>query len=132
MKLFALNQYYFAFLGIDSYHANQKSLLNERSVTVLSSLCFSLILRTMYLIYEAQSPLEYTESLYVVSTLIAIISAFSIVLWEMPKLFEFINDFESSINQSEWKPTNETKSMCLRGTLFKSLWHGYVCCRTGL
>lgn len=92
-------QYYLAIVGIDAYHASQKCLLNKRSVAVLVGLGLSFITKTVYLIYKAQSVLEYTESLYIVSTIIGIALAFTIVLCEMPELFAFINNFEIIVNE---------------------------------
>lgn len=99
MKFFALIQYYFAFIGIDAYHAKQKQLLNKRSVTALTVIGLSIISKMIFLICKAQSLLEYTESLYVVSTVIGIALVFIIVLCEMPEIFEVMNDYELIVNE---------------------------------
>lgn len=101
MKFFTLIQYYLAIIGIDAYHANQRRLLNIRSVAVLIGLALSLISDMVYLIYKAEGVLEHTESLYIVSTVIGIAMAYIIVLCEMPRLFMFINDFEIIVNESK-------------------------------
>lgn len=101
MKFFTLIQHYLAIVGIDAYHANQRRLLNIRSVAVLIGLALSLISDMVYLIYKAEGVLEHTESLYIVSTVIGIAMAYIIILCEMPRLFMFINDFEIIVNESK-------------------------------
>lgn len=101
MMFFELIQYYLAIVGIDSDHANRKCLLNKRNVTVITIFVVTAIFKIMYFVHEAKTFVEYTESLYVISTLFAAIFSFAIIIWKMPQLFEFMNDFECSINESK-------------------------------
>lgn len=105
MKCFELIQYYFAIVGIDSQHANQKCLLNQRNVMVIIIFGLTFICKIVYLFHGVKTLVEYTESLYVVSTLVATILAFAIIIWKMPKLFEFIDNFENTIEERKWIST---------------------------
>lgn len=100
MKCFELIQYYLTIVGIVVQHPNQKWLFNERNVAVITIFGLTFIFKLMYFFYGAETLVEYTESVYVLSTLIATSLAYAIIIWKMPQLFEFINNFENTINGS--------------------------------
>lgn len=65
------------------------------------------ILTTGYLLFEAESIIEMSQSLYVALTELAGFIHFAITLWKMPKMAELIDTIDKFIEKSLLKFTKK-------------------------
>lgn len=86
-------------MGIDS----SKSRFNGKMLIASVFLWLTSIFNTTFLIYEANNFKDYTQNLYmtVASTLVAM--CYMQVVFQLPVLVKLIEDFEKTINESEYK-----------------------------
>lgn len=101
MRLFISIRKHFAVIGISSFHAHQKHLLNAKNLTATIILCLTFIVKGMYLVLMAKEFEELTAGFYVVSALVAITLCFEIFIWKMPSVFQLIESLEIAINGSK-------------------------------
>ena len=88
MKLYQSNQDNLSSLGISSV---EKSF-NRRMVKTYLIYGLSNISANLYLIFEANNFLQYTNSVYVTTGLALIIIGFSIMIFKTSKLYQFMDD----------------------------------------
>lgn len=101
MELFKSIREHFAIVGISSFHAHQKHLLNAKNVTVTIILGLTFIVKSMYLVHLAETFFEFTAGFYVVSAIVAVTLGFEVFIWKMPSVFQLIDKFEEAINGSK-------------------------------
>lgn len=101
MKIFQSIEDNLAILGISSYQSIQVQPFNTRNVTTLLVFGLSVISNCVFLFHVADSFMEYTKCVYVVSTLITSFICFAHLVLKMPKLFEFIKNFEQIVEESK-------------------------------
>lgn len=101
MKLFKSIQKHFAVVGISSRHANQKHLLNAKNVTATIIFGLTFTVKAMYLVHGAEQFEEYIAALFVVTALVSITVCFAIFIWKMPNVFQLIDTFEKTVNESK-------------------------------
>lgn len=100
MTLFSSSVERLKAFGINSSD-QQMNPFNRRSVLVfflLGLLCLSSFL---FLFYEANTVWEYTFSIYTIASVVEITICFTIVIFQMEKLFEFIDNCESFVSVCE-------------------------------
>lgn len=102
MQLFQSVQMNLAILGICPSQSMQISCgFNGKMLKVAFFHGLSGILSCLFFVYEAHTFREYTDSIYMTSATIMVILYFLILILKMAKLFEFIDDFEKVISDSE-------------------------------
>lgn len=103
MKNFDFIKNYFEVLGITSRQSTRKDLLKRQNIVFFIIIGMNVLSSTAFGYYEANSFEEYVDSFYVTSSVFICFSAFGILLWDVPKLYRFINALESTINISKSK-----------------------------
>lgn len=64
---------------------------------------FSISLSIVFLLFEANTFLEYTLNIYVDTTELGACIAFTAILFKREKLFELINEFVEFVDESEYR-----------------------------
>lgn len=106
IKILVSNQEYFATLGINRHQSVQHQPFNVKNL--LPSLKFSVcvILCGGFLINEANSFIEYTESVYFTSATIAVAIIFLTFVWNMENYFNFIDGWERCVEKNWYNCSN--------------------------
>lgn len=100
MKVFQTLLKRFAIMGIHSEQLTKNHLFNASNVTVLIIFVTSSIAAHAYLWFQANTFIEYGDSVYETSCVTVSNVDFVVVLWKMPKLFRFIEHLETFIVKS--------------------------------
>lgn len=103
MKVFQLTQKNFAIVGITSNWAIKSQPFNWKIFTCFSVLGSSIICSLMYILFEADTLNEYTQSIYSGSMTASIILSFMLVIINVKKMFQLIDICEDIVNTSELK-----------------------------
>lgn len=103
MKLFEIVRRNFAILGISPH----KHPFNRNSLETFFICGLSCILCGVFLICNANTFREYTESIYMTTMQMVIASIFTIVVVKTSKLFQFVDDFEKYIENRKLTTSNE-------------------------
>ena len=103
MKTFDSIKNCFTVLGFDSHQSTRKDLLKFKNIISLLLIFIDMILTSVYVYYEASNFEEYVDSIYLLSSMILAFSVFSILIWQIPNHFIFINHLESIITKSKLK-----------------------------
>lgn len=101
MKLFQSLQTYFSVLGIRSSQSEYKNPFNKRNSLILIRLVSVLMLAIAFVFYEAKTFEEITDSLSGTISLLVFILNFSILILNAEKIFDYIENFEITIEKSE-------------------------------
>lgn len=101
LKLFELPQEHFAIAGITSALASQPYPFNAAVLSGFLLLALSIYMTSVFLIYDAETFAEYTQSVYTDTLLTLIIFALLILILKVKSLFEFINGCEDLASTSE-------------------------------
>lgn len=101
IKILELTQKNFATIGIHPNLVDQSYPFNGKNLLLFLLLTSSVICNLMYVIREAKTFDEYTQSVYMLS--FAILTAIGSVslLWNVTELFNLINGFENLANTSK-------------------------------
>lgn len=99
MTIFQSAQKYFGIVGISSHNVFQK--LNTKSVGTFIIFGQALISNYVFLLHEAGSFREYTDSFYATATVTLGAINFSIAVWKMAETFKFIENCEDIIGKSK-------------------------------
>lgn len=100
MKIFQTVQKNLAILGISSMQSNQ-AFYNRKYLLYLLLSGSLIIMNCVFLIYVAKSFKEYTDSIYITSVSIALFISLSFLIRRMRNLFEFIDNLEKIVDDSE-------------------------------
>lgn len=87
--------------GIGSNSTNQSWPFNGNIFYGFIVLGYGIFFTSAFIIYEAESIADYTQSVYAVSLLTLISVCFLILIFNVKKFFEFINRTDNLINTSE-------------------------------
>lgn len=102
IKLFSINQKYFHSVGIYQRQTNQKSsLLNLRKWIIMISLILNFLSSAAYLVFEAESTLEYGKSFHATSCFALMICNYLILMWQIENYSSFIENCEQLIAMSK-------------------------------
>lgn len=103
LKSFEIIQKNLAFAGITPNLANQSYPFNRTILFGFLTLGSAIYCSVVFIIYEADTFAEYTQSVYVVSLAILIILVLLMMVLKVKKLFNFIDCCEDFINTSEYE-----------------------------
>lgn len=103
MKVFQLTQKNFAIVGITSNWAIKSQPFDWKIFEGFSILSSSIICSLMYILFEADTLNEYTQSIYSGSVSASIIVCLMIIIINVKKLFQLIDICENIVNTSEFK-----------------------------
>lgn len=103
LKSFEIVQKNFATAGITPNLANQTYPLNGTILFEFLMLSTGIYSTTVFIIYDAGTLIEYTQSVYIDSLLILIILSLLIIILKAAKLFEYIGGNDNLINNSKWE-----------------------------
>lgn len=102
MKILKESQKYFATMGITRHQAMQcQQPFNAKNSQQLVKFCLFVIPFGGFLIFEANSFKEYTESICFTSAIIVIAIIFLAFIWNMRNFFNFVDGWEECVKQSE-------------------------------
>lgn len=101
MKIFQAFQRNFAIVGITQTVAKQRCPVNVKIFLGILLLGSAILCNLLFVIYEAKTFAEYTQTLYICSVSCLTLSALIITILKMKKMFEFINDGNGVVNTSE-------------------------------
>lgn len=101
MQLFQLIQNNFAAVGISWNLVAQPYPVNGKISLGFFILIISVICNLMYIVREAKTFAEYTQSIHMCSVATLILFALVIVLLNVKKLFNLINGCQKIVNTSE-------------------------------
>lgn len=88
----------FAILGIQPDSVAQPCLLNGRILIGFCSLGLAMIGFLNYLIYEAETFIEYTQTVYIESAVVTMMFILMIIILNVEKIFKFMENCEQIVN----------------------------------
>lgn len=100
MKFFQLILTNFKLVGIDASKQNDR--FNPKSLYARLMIFQFLFFTGAYLLFKVESFREYADCFYVSSSIVGGFINFSLVSWNMVKVFELIESIESFIEKSEF------------------------------
>ena len=103
LKIFKLIQKNFKVVGIEPSLVAQKYPINRKILVGFLMLSFSFIWNLMTILYEANTFVEYTQSIYTCSLAALIFLALVILLLNVTKMFNLIDGCSKFANLSESK-----------------------------
>lgn len=101
MKVFHLTRKKFATLDVTPDLSLQSYPINGKITLIFLLLSSFFICNLVFAFLEAKTFTEYTQSIYMGSLAVLIIFCLAIIVFNMEKLFEVINDVENIVNASE-------------------------------
>lgn len=101
MEIFRQFQKNFAKMGIDSRSSAQNIPLNARNFSAFLLLALFIVLQCIYLNKVASTFQEYIEFIKIIIAMWTGTIAFAAIIWNMSKLFRYIDNLEATINKSE-------------------------------
>lgn len=90
--IFEAVQKHASHIGIDSDLSKQNRRFNSKNLTCFSVLGILSIFSDLYFIRIASTFGEYTRSVYITSMSNAVFLVFTIAIWQIKPLFQFIDD----------------------------------------
>lgn len=102
MKLYQSAQRQFALLGISSQLLIQKYPFNEKILLMSFSYICKIISFCMFMYYNVNTFREYTDSIYVTSTVVLIVICYANVVFRVAGFFKFIDSCDEIVATSEW------------------------------
>lgn len=98
MKLFQSGQKYLSILGVSP----SESLINVKFVTVIFAKAIDISLNVIFPIFEASSFHEYTNSIFLTSTVTMVSVCFVLSVLKISNFFALIDLFEKCFERSEF------------------------------
>lgn len=92
MSVFEIFQKNAVNIGIDRKQLIAKYAFNAKSLKCFFVLGILVIFSDVYFFHSANNFREYTESFYITSMANAVFLVFTIAIWQMKALFQFIDD----------------------------------------
>lgn len=102
LQAFEIIQKYFAFAGITPSLAKQPYPLNASILFGILMLGAAIYFTSVFIIYEAETFAQYTQSVYAVSLVALIALALLIIILKVESLFEYFNKNDILVNTSEY------------------------------
>lgn len=103
IKILTSTQKHLAFLGIISTQSSHKHPFNLRNVLVSMMFCAGAVSSSIFLIYKADTFMDFSTSFYTTSEMFINSAFFSVFVWKMPRFFELIETLENVIQKSEYE-----------------------------
>lgn len=101
MELFKVTKEKCSILGLSAHQSNQKYPFNSKNLVTIVVLYTGAFLAAMNLLWGASTFQEFTESIYITSTLFATALNYTTHVYKMKMIFKFLEDFENFINSSK-------------------------------
>lgn len=98
MEIFYQIQKDFATMGINSRSSAKQIPLNARNFCALCLLGLPIVLQCVYLNKVASAFQEYIEFIKIIIAMWTGTTGFAAIIWNMPKLFRFIDSLQTTIN----------------------------------
>lgn len=111
LKVFELIQKNFATAGITPSLADQSYPFNMIILSGFLALSSGIYCTFIFILYGAQTSVEYTQSVYTCSMVILFILVLLILILKVDNLFELINGCAELVNTSEYEINIEIKNM---------------------
>lgn len=102
MKIFQTIHKNLSIIGIGPDSAQQLRQFNAKILINLSTLCVGFNGVLVYIIIEAKTFLEFTQSIYLCTTYAIVTFVFIVLIFKLNELFKAINDCECLANTSKW------------------------------
>lgn len=102
MKILEPNQAYFGTVGITRHQSMQWQPFNAKNLLESLKFCSSVVSSVGFLVYEANTFNEYTESVYCLSADIVVVIIFLMFIWSSEDFFAFIDGWEECALQSKY------------------------------
>lgn len=99
MDVFVSIENHFASVGLTASQSLQANRFNVKNACILLIFLLNIILCVAYIFHGANNFNECIDSLFGCFTLIDAAIAFVHFIWQMPKLFRFIDEMETTFNQ---------------------------------
>lgn len=106
MEVFKLCRKYFFNAGIDPHQSSSKHPFNTRNAIALTMSTICVTSNIIFLLHDAKTFEEYTNTIYVLSTAVLGKTNYSIALWKSAECFHVFDSFQNVINKSEWMNVN--------------------------
>lgn len=101
MKFLTETQKYCEMIGVSAHQSTQKYPLNFKNVAFFIILHVATISAAAFILYDAKSFKDYTNSMYPTTSWIAVTLDTYIFIFRMDKIFEFIDHYENVIEKRE-------------------------------
>lgn len=93
---------YLMLVGMTLEQSRQKHPFNLRNSAMLFLLLIDNASVAMDLVYEAKNLKEYSDSVYLTTTVLVAMLNYAIVTWKMAELFRFFENLEDIVTASKW------------------------------
>lgn len=103
LKIFQLCQKHFATIGISPNLVMQAYPINVKIFMAFVMNHVTIISNLVYVVREAKTFAEFTQSIYFISMALLIIFALMIIILKVDKLFELIENFDRMVNTSKYQ-----------------------------
>lgn len=114
-KPFEILLKHFGALGIGPNLTKQAYPLNVKILMGFFVLCFAISGLVIFIFYDANTFIEYVQSIYICTFNTLIFSTLLIIILKVDQLFEVINDWEKLVNTSEF---DVNRIRCLLYSIF--------------
>lgn len=101
-RVFEIIQKNLVTAGITPDLANKSCPLNATTLLIFLSQSAAMYFTSVFIIYDAESIADYTQSIYTETLLTMVILALLILILKAKQLFEFIDSSNDMANTSEW------------------------------
>lgn len=101
MKILQLVHDNLQIIGLDTNQSILKYPFNARNLTSLLVYGINIYVNVRLLLSGTANAMEFTDLFYFTFTVTVTVFMLINLIWEMRQLFEFINNLESSVDQSE-------------------------------
>lgn len=102
IKIFQAIQKNFSAIGIAPNSVKQLRPFNVKILINLLTLCVAFIGMLLYIVIEANTFLQFTQSVYMCSTFVIVACAFLVLIFKLNELSKAITDSELIANTSKW------------------------------
>lgn len=104
VKLFKFIRKTFQFIGFHALASNQSHRINSKIWINIFCLAQFLFSTTAFLLFDANSMMEYGMEFFTCITLIATMILYLTLVWQMGNILNYIENCEQFIGKSEFKP----------------------------
>lgn len=107
MKLFDSINYILIRAGMTSHQFTQKHLYNIRNSIMLLIFAINFVFIMVNLIHGPENLKDYTDSIFLMNTVVSTGINYAFVIWKMAEIFRFMDDLEDTVSTSKCRDTFE-------------------------
>lgn len=111
MEIYQIIKDLYRLVGIIPPVSSERHPFNRKNLLVLSIFSAIVLSENIFFFFNAENFQEYIDSFYVVFTVDTAWWNYAAIVWEMSKIYEFIENLENTIKKSE---KNELLSLVFR------------------